>query len=216
VKRFWRSWTSFACVAVIACGPAHQAAAQDATDLPPAGYGSLRQDEIGIRLNNPTLSVRVVPLDEHVTRLLAPDAYRSLREMRQSRATEISQAARAAGYDSVSAFMVTFFGMQPSVRFNPDELYISSQNITYRPVAIVPITPRWSENTIEQRQQAAAIYLFEPISILRPFTLYYGPQASEAWSDALRQLNTERGRVLARAQQAQQQQQPPAPAQPPQ
>jgi hypothetical protein len=208
---------------VLACGPAHPAAAQDATDIPPAGYGSLRQEQIGIRLDTPTLSVRVVPLDERVTRLLASDAYRSLHEMRQNRATAINDAARAAGYDSVSAFMVTFFGLQPSVNFNPDELYISSQNVTYRPVAIVPITPRWSENTIEQRQQAAAIYLFEPnIPILRPFTLYYGQMSSDAWSAALRQLNTERARVLTRAQQPQQQpapaqQQPaPAPAQPPQ
>jgi hypothetical protein len=122
--------------------------------------------------------------------------------MRQSRAAEIAEAARAAGRDSVSTFMVTFFGMQPSVRFNPDDLYIASQNVTYRPLGIVPITPRWSENTLEQRQQAAAIYLFEPdIPILRPFTLYYGPLASEAWSEALRQMNIERARVLARAQQ---------------
>jgi len=198
-------------VAVIACAPAHPAAAQDATDVPPAGFGSLRQDQIGIRLSTPTLAVRVVPLDERVTRLLAPDAYRSLREMRQSRADDINQAARSAGYDSVAAFMVTFFGMQPSVRFNPDELYISSQNVTYRPVAIVPITPRWSENTIEQRQQAAAIYLFEPsIPILRPFTLFYGQLSSDSWNDALRQMNIERARVLSRAQQQQQGQ----PAQP--
>ncbi len=204
MKRYWRSWTSILTTALMACGPAHQAAAQDATDLPPAGFGSLRQDQVGIRLATATLSIRVVPLDERVTRLLATDAYRSLRDMRQSRSTEIADAARAAGHDSVSAFMVTFFGMQPSVRFNPDELYIASQNVTYRPIGIVPITPRWSENTIEQRQQAAAIYLFEPdIPILRPFTLYYGAQASEAWSEALRQMNIERARVLARAQQQQ-------------
>jgi hypothetical protein len=201
VKRYWPSWTSALCAALIACGPAHQAAAQDATDLPPAGFGSLRQDQIGIRLSTPVLSVRVVPLDERVTRLLAPDAYRSLRDMRQSRADDIVRAARAAGHDSVAAFMVTFFGLQPSVRFNPDDLYISSQNITYRPIGIVPITPRWSENLLEQRQQAAAIYLFEAgIPILRPFTLFYGVQSSEAWSQALQQLNVERARVLARAQ----------------
>jgi hypothetical protein len=207
VKRFWRSWTSALAPLCLACAPAHRAAAQEATDLPPAGYGSLRQDQVGIRLNTPILSIRVVPLDERVTRLLAPDAYRSLHDMRQSRSAEITEAARAAGHDSVVAFMVTFFGMQPSVRFNPDQLYISSQNVTYRPIGIVPITPRWSENTLEQRQQAAAIYLFEPgIPILRPFTLFYGPQASDAWSEALRQMNIERARVLARAQQ---QQQPP-------
>jgi hypothetical protein len=191
-------------VALVACGPAHQAAAQDATVLPPAGYGSLRQDQIGIRLSTPTLSIRVVPLDEQVTRLLAPDVYRSLRDMRQSRAADITQLARAAGRDSVATFMVTFFGLQPSVRFNPDALYISSQNVTYRPIGIVPITPRWSENLLEQRQQAAAIYLFESeIVVLRPFTLFYGSESSDAWQESLRQMNTERARVLTRAQQQQ-------------
>jgi len=201
VRPFSHSWTSALCVALAACGPAHQAAAQDASDLPPAGFGSLRQDQVGIRLTTPVLSVRVVPLDEHVTRLLAPDVYRSLRDMRQSRADDIADAARSAGHDSVTAFMVTFFGLQPSVRFNPDELYISSQNVTYRPIGIVPITPRWSENLLDQRQQAAAIYLFEPIPILRHFTLFYGTQSSEAWGESLRQLNVERARVLTRAQQ---------------
>lgn len=210
MKLFSRSWTSALCAALVACGPAHQAAAQVATDLPPAGFGSLRQDQIGIRLSTSTLSIRVVPLDERVTRLLAPDVYRSLHDMRQSRADDITRAARRAGRDSIAAFMVTFFGMQPSVRFNPDELYISSQNVTFRPIGIVPITPRWSEYLIEQRQQAAAIYLFEPdIAILRPFTVFYGSQASDAWSESLRQMNTERSRVLTRAQQQQAQPQPP-------
>ncbi len=197
-----RSWSSILFGVLAACSPAARAAAQDATSLPPAGFGSLRQDQVGIRLTTPVLSVRVLPLDEHVTRLMAPDVYRSLRDMRRSKAEEITRAARDGGHDTVATFMVTFFGLQPSVRFNPDELYISSQNVTYRPIAIVPITPRWSENLLEQRQQAAAIYLFEPdIPILRPFTLFYGSLSSEAWSESVRQLNTERARVLARAQQ---------------
>ena len=167
MNRFWRSSRSLALLLAAGCAQARTAAAQDG-DLPPAGYGSLRQDQVGVRLANTTLAVRVLPLDESVTRLLAPDVYRSLREMRQSRAEEIAAAARAAGYDSVATFMVTFFGLQPAVRFNPDQLYVSSQNVTYRPVAIVPVTPRWSELLIEQRQQVAAIYLFEPgIAVLR-------------------------------------------------
>jgi hypothetical protein len=196
-----RSWTSLALLAVAACAPAHTIVAQDA-DLPPAGFGSLRQDQVGVRMATPTLAVRVIPLDERVTRLLAPDAYRSLHDMRQSKDADIAAAARSAAYDSAAAFMVTFYGLQPSVQFNPDQLYISSQNATYRPFAVVPITPRWSEHLIDQGQQAAAIYLFEPgIRVLQPFTLVYAGQTSDAWSESLRQLNNERARVLARAQQ---------------
>jgi hypothetical protein len=122
--------------------------------------------------------------------------------MRQSRADAIAAAARAAGRDSATLFMVTFFGLQPQVRFEPDQLTVSSQNVTYRPIGIVPITPRWSENVIEQRQQAAAIYLFDPaVTVLRPLTVFYGTQASDAWADALRLVNAERARVLSRAQQ---------------
>ena len=199
--RYSRFWTSLVLLVVVACAPAHTIVAQDA-DLPPAGFGSLRQDQVGVRLANPTIAVRVIPLDERVTRLLAPDAYRSLREMRQSKATDIATAARNAAYDSVAAFMVNFYALQPSVQFNHDQLYISSQNVTYRPIAVVPITPRWSEHLLEQGQQAAAIYLFEPgIRVLQPFTLVYGSQSSDSWSESLRQLNSERARVLARAQQ---------------
>jgi hypothetical protein len=177
--------------------------AQDAT-LPPPGFGSLRQEQIGIRLGDARLSVRVIPLDEHVTRLLAPDAWRSLRDMKASRATEIAAAARQEGQDSLSAFMVTFFALQPDVRFDPDALIITSQNRAFRPVGIVPITPRFSEGTIEQRQQAAAIYLFDPaIDVSRQMTVEYAGRSSDAWSDALRQLNAERVRVLARASQQQ-------------
>jgi len=207
VKRYWRSWGNVAAVLVAGCAPAHIALAQEG-ELPPAGFGSLRQDQVGVRFATQAIAVRLIPLDEGVTRLMAPDAYRSLRELRTSRSAEIGAAARQGGFDSVATFMVTFYGLQPSVRFNPDQLYISSQNVTYRPIGIVPVTPRWSENLIEQGQQAAAIYLFEPgIRVLQPFTVYYGTQGSEAWSESLRLLNTERARVLARAQQ----QQPPPP-----
>jgi hypothetical protein len=208
--RFWRSFASGLALAGCACSsgaarveaqPAATPVAQDPA-LPPPGFGTLRQDQVGIRLQSTTLSIRVLPLDERVTRLLAPDAYQSLREMKQSRADAIGQAARTAGFDSVTAFMVTFFAQQPQARFTPDLLNIASQNVTYRPIGVVPITPRFSEGVIEQRQQQAAIYLFDPsIPIGRPFTVTYETLISNAWSDVLHTLNAERARVLARAQQ---------------
>ncbi len=217
MTRFSPWWTDLAvCLAVAACGGAPRADAQAGPApsgtasgvqdpmLPPPGFGSLRQDQVGIRLQNSQLAVRVIPLDERVTRLLAADAYRSLRDLKASRAAEIAAAERQVGSDSAVAFMVTFFGIAPDARFDPDALNITSQNATHRPLAIIPITPRWTEGTLAQRQQAAAIYLFEPgIEILRPMVVTYGPLTSEVWGDVLRILNGERARVLARAAQAQ-------------
>jgi hypothetical protein len=209
VKRYWHSLASAAVLATAACASGGiraeaQAPPPQGQDpmLPPPGLGSLRQDQVGVRMQTTELAVRVIPLDERVIRLLSPDAYQSLQQMRQSRLDAIGAAAHSAGYDSVAAFMVTFFGLQPQVRFNPDQLSIASQNVTYRPIGIVPITPRWSDGVLEQRQQQAAIYLYDPaVQVLRPFTVFYGPQSSDAWNDVLRVLNNERARVLSRAQQ---------------
>jgi hypothetical protein len=183
--------------------PAPAGAAQDPS-LPPAGYGSLRQDQVGIILATEQLRIRILPLDEKVIRLLAPDAWRSLHDMAASRSADVQRIARDRGFDSAATFMVTFFGMGPQSRFSPDDLNITSQNTTYRPIGYVAITPRFSENLLDQREQAAAIYLFEPgIAIQRAFTVSYGTASSDAWTQALELLNTERSRVLARASSAQ-------------
>lgn len=195
---FSRSWVEVLLVAATAV--ASRGALAQQSELPPPGFGTLRQEQVALRITTENLAVRALPLDEQVIRLLAPDAYRSLHELTLSRAADIAAAARAAGQDSVVLFMVTFFGLQPDVRFNPDQLYVSSQNTFFRPIGVVPLTPRWSEYTVDQRQQAVAIYLFEPgIAVLRPFTLSYGDRSSDAWAGTLRLLDGERTRVLSRA-----------------
>ena len=200
MKRFSRSCLDLLLLlTAVACAPAHRAAAQE-PGLPPVGFGSLRQDQVGVNLATTNLRIRVIPLEEEVIRLLSPDAYRSLHEMRESRLTEIRAAARAAGRDSVKAFMVTYFGLQPQTRFNPDDLLITSQNSTYRPLGHIAITPRFNENQVDAREQAAAIYLYEPgIALLRPMSVQYGTAQSDAWTQTLNLLNAERTRVLSRA-----------------
>lgn len=44
-------------------------------ELPPVGYGSLRQDNVSMRLTLSDLELRLLPLDERLLRLMAPDAY---------------------------------------------------------------------------------------------------------------------------------------------
>jgi len=50
----------------------------------PVGFGTLRQDDIAIRIELPGLIVRAIPLDENLIRLLTPDSYRALRELQES------------------------------------------------------------------------------------------------------------------------------------
>jgi len=201
VTASWRIWADVTALAAAAALAPAALRAQD-TDLPPAGFGTLRQDDVAVRLVTDNLMVRALPLDERVIRLLSPDAYSALHQLYQSRAGDVVAAARAAGRDSALALMVTFFALQPRVNFNPDQLYVSSQNNFFRPIGILPLTPRWSEYRINQRQQASAIYLFDAaIPVLQPFTLFYGEVSSDAWETSISLLAGERARVLARAAQ---------------
>ena len=199
---YWRTWVEAAVVAAAVAAPAGLAA--QANDLPPTGFGSLRQDQIAVMITTSNLAVRVLPLDEHVIRLLAPDTYASLHALVQSRSAAIAAAAATAGRDSVSAFFVTFFGLQPQVTFIPDRVAIQSQGIYYRPLGIIPLSPQWNDARVDQRQQASAIYLFDSaIPVSQTFTVFYGDQNSANFDNSLTLLQSERARVLARAAQQQ-------------
>ena len=63
----------------------------------PAGLGTLRQDDIAIVLQPEGVRVTAIPLDESVIRTLAPDSYRSLRALLESRRQEIARSGDNAG-----------------------------------------------------------------------------------------------------------------------
>jgi len=190
-------------LAVLATMP-HQALAQHGTgtasDLPPAGFGSLRQDDIAVRIATPNLQIQVLPLDERVIRLLTNDSYAALHGIRELKAAQIDTAAARYGVTHPSLFIVTFFGLQPRAQFVPDDLTITSRNQFFRPIAIVPISPQWGEQQLQQRQTATAVYVFDNgIAVLEPFTVSYEGASSNSWSQVLRKLDAERAAVLSRA-----------------
>jgi len=172
-----------------------------AQDTVPAGYGTLHRDDIAVRLATGTIEVQVLPLDEQVIRLLAPDTYHSLTELVRSRAADLTDAAARASTQNPTLVMVTFLGVVPQARFNPEELTITSRGRLFRPIGIVPLSPTWSSFQLDARQQAAAIYLFDPgISFAEQLTVSYQGLSSDVWSHSLRLLDQERARVRARAQ----------------
>jgi len=170
-------------------------------DTIPAGFGTLKRDDIVVRMSTGTIEIQVLPLEEQVIRLLLPDTYRSLHQLVESRAADIADAATRAGVDRPSLVMVTYLGIVPAARFSPEDLNITSRGRLFRPVGMVPLSPAWSSYQLDARQQAVAIYLFEPgIGVREQLTISYEGQSSDAWSNSVRLLEQERARVKARAQ----------------
>jgi hypothetical protein len=180
------------------------AAAQDTTaatpGLVPAGYGTLRQEDIAVRLTTGTFQLRVLPLDERIIRLLAPDSYSALHRLVASMAPRIEEAAQQAGVRAPTVFLVTFFGLQEQARFVAEDVTITSRNRFFRPIAVLPITPRWDEQQLRQRETASAVYVYEEgIALFEPFSVSYNGITSNDWEQALPTLDSERAAVLARA-----------------
>ena len=170
-------------------------------DTVPPGFGTLRRDDITVRFSTGTVEVQVLPLEEQVIRLLMPDTYRSLMQLMQSRTLDIRDAALRGGTEQPTLIMVTFLGVVPQARFNPEDLNITSRGRLFRPIGIVPLSPTWSSYQLEARQQAVAIYLFEPgISVREDMLVQYQSLSSAAWVRSIRLLDQERARVKARAQ----------------
>lgn len=190
-----------AVLASLACAR-NPAVGQDTTvaGLPPAGYGTLRQEDVAVRLRTSTFLLRVLPLDERVIRLLAPDSYASLHKLQETMAGSIAEAAARAGVHQPVVIFVTFFGLQDQARFVPEDVTITSRNRFFRPVAILPITPRWSEQQLSQRETASAVYAYDDgIALFDPFAVSYGGVTSTDWERTLPTLDRERAAVLARA-----------------
>jgi hypothetical protein len=178
----------------LAGGP-RNASAQD-EQLPPPGKGTLRQDEVAVLLDAGAVHFRVMPLEESILRLLAPDSYASLHALREAYQGEMRDAAAQYGLTEPVGFLVTVFGLEPLAQFDPEQLTIISRNRLFRPLRILPITPLWNQHRISQRETAAAVYVFETgIALLEPFTVEYAGVRSDQWRQSLRRIERERARI---------------------
>ncbi|HJP57182.1 MAG TPA: hypothetical protein VJ847_09175 [Gemmatimonadales bacterium] len=181
-----------------AATPADSSRPVSATDSS-RSYGTLSQSDLSLRLVNDELEIRFTPLAERVTRLLAPDAYQSLRGLRASRQMSIDSVARVNGLSEPGLALVTFYGQRDGVRFDPDLLTVVSRGRFLRPVGVVPLTPGFTAHQLAQRGQATGILLYDDvIPVDESFTLTYDTLTSDDWERKLPVLERERGRVSAR------------------
>jgi hypothetical protein len=166
--------------------------------LVPAGYGTLRQDEISLGLQSGALLIKVTPLEEGIIRLTAPDTYERLRglaEIHGPRATGTALPSQS------SLFLVSLFSYQPDVTYEPEDLLLVNRGLRLRPQGIAPITPTWGTQRLGQQETRMAIYAFEGgIEWEADLVAEYQQLRNEAWRDQiLPLLQAERAKVRARA-----------------
>ena len=187
----------------IVCGLTESAAGQSAAPLPvtTVSYGTLNQNDLAIRVRNEDVEIRFIPLDAKVTRLLANDAFQSLRSLVETRRRSIDSVASRAGVTEPGLALVSFFGLRSDTRFDPQTLTVRLRNRALQPLGIIPINARFTSHQLDQREQASAIYLFEEdLPVDDSFSLSYGALISEDWQTKQPLIDRERARVSARAQ----------------
>ena len=177
-------------------------AARDTTSpgMVPAGFGSLKQDDISLRFQIGGLLVRATPLDESIIRVLAPDSYRSLRDRRDSERDRIAALAARYGVRGFSIWSISFYGVEPDVRFNPMDVVVSSVGRDFRPIELIPLTSGFGEHRLDQRDTQSALYLFDDaVDVNQPLSVMVETVRSTGWQDALRLIERERALVRTRA-----------------
>lgn len=178
------------------------AASRDSSRLlVPAGFGSLRQEDVAIRVARRGLQVHAIPLDETIIRVLSPDSYRALRELLASRRPALDSLARRTGLGGFSVWLVRFHGLeQGETPFSPMEFIITSVGRDFRPIDVLPITPGFGQQRLRQREVQAALYVFDPqVDVNQPITVQYETSRNTDWAVVLSRIERERALVRSRA-----------------
>ncbi len=174
-----------------------------ARPLPPAGLGTLSQDDItvGVAIGSGNLAIKVTPLTEWVIRMTAPDTYRRLNGFKLSRGKEIRERARRNGERGWPLVMfVSFYTRAVESTFEPYDLQIRSQNQVFRPFDILPVTPDFTRERLRQQESQVALYLFPAeIDLDLPMIVEYGGHQGTRWNGIRTVLDRELSKVMSRA-----------------
>ncbi|HEV2132025.1 MAG TPA: hypothetical protein VGR27_13015 [Longimicrobiaceae bacterium] len=172
-----------------------------AAELPPAGFGTLRQDQFTLELRDGAVLLRATPLEEEVIRLAAPDTYRRLTGLaEQQRAALRERPLPGVGSGSPVLLLVSFFSREGGAAFEPSEVAIESGGQLLRPLRVEGLTPGWGEQRLRAQEPQSAIYVFgSALDLGQPFVLRYGTRSTEGWREILPLLREENSRARARA-----------------
>ena len=175
-----------------------------AGEIIPAGYGTLKQDDISIVLEANGVRIAATPLDESVIRTLAPDSYHSLHSYVEDHRRRIAQLASMHALREPRVWYVRFDGLAPDARFVPTDLTVASGGRDFRPVDVVPLTSGFGEGRLQPRETQKGLLIFDDgVDPSQPLAVSVGTARNVDWdlgtTGILRKLDTERASIRARA-----------------
>jgi hypothetical protein len=169
----------------------------------PAGFGTLRQDDIAIKVSPANgLQVRAIPLDERFIRLLSPDSYRALRDLVVRNEAALRQVQERNRLPAYSVWYVSFFALeQGETRFSPQELILSNSGRDFRPLDVLPLTPGFGAFRLRQREVQSGLLVFDgQLELNQPITAMLESTTSVTdWGAVLQRVERERALVRSRA-----------------
>jgi hypothetical protein len=149
------------------------------------------------------VQVRAIPLDESIIRVLAPDSYRSLRGLRESKREAVDKLAARYMLRERNVWFVSFFGLAPDARFNPGELTISVSGRDYRPLEVLPLSSGFGEQRLNVRETQSALYLFgDGVNLSQPIVVRMQGVEDSSWGAILQRIEQERALIRGRANRA--------------
>jgi hypothetical protein len=180
---------------------ARSTASQDTSGIIPAGFGSLRQDEISIRLTHLGLDVKAMPMDEDFLRTLAPDSYRALAALRESKRPQLDSIAQRAGLPNVAVWYVTFRNVQQGeAPFSPQDVTLTNVGREFQPLDAIGVSSGFARHRLRQDETGIGLLVFDSaINPNRDLTLRLETQTSTDWQTILQRVERERSLVRSRA-----------------
>jgi len=176
-----------------------------AASLVPVGFGTLRQEDISIILQQNGVRVTLIPLDEAVIRTLAPDSYRALRAPLESKRQQIMQRSSIRGIREPHVWYATFAGLVPDARFVPTDITVTSGGREFRPIDVIGLSTGFSEQRLQPRETQRGLLVFdEALDTSQPLVVIMGSDRNTDWSNdrsdsILSRVEAERAQIRARA-----------------
>jgi hypothetical protein len=176
---------------------ASRAAAAEAGGLP-AGLGTLRQEELAIRVRRGELEIFVVPLHEAVIRTAAPDTWERLSALGLAHRRWFRD--RTGSDAPYRMFLVALYTEFEPLAFEAEELALVSGGLRLRHVALRALTPGWDQQRLLPGEPQMAVYAFPPEVVLSSdLEVEYREVRSRDWARILAVVEAEQARVRARA-----------------
>jgi hypothetical protein len=162
----------------------------------PGGFGTLRQEDLAIRVRRGDLEMYLIPLSESVTRTGAPDTWARLSALEQTHRTWFRN--RTGADTPYVLFLAVLYAEGQPMAFEPEELAVVSGGLRHRLEGVRALTPGWDQGRVIPGDPQMAVYAFPPgIDLDREdLEVEYHEVRGRDWSRILPRVRAERARIL--------------------